>query len=49
MTQAKHKAAFDILVYYYVIMIRSIFSQILTINTPYLAREGELWGVCCWF
>ena len=32
---------------------RSIFSKILTIDTPYLAHEGEVWGVCCgskiWF
>ena len=26
---------------------RSIFSQILTIDNPYLARKGEVWGVCC--
>ena len=26
---------------------RSIFSKILTIDTPQLTREGELWGVCC--
>ena len=26
---------------------RSIFSQILTIDTPYLAHKGEVWGVCC--
>ena len=25
----------------------TIFSQILTIYTPQLAREGEVWGVCC--
>ena len=25
------------------------FSQILTINTPYLAHEGEVWGVYCEF
>ena len=25
----------------------SIFSKILTIDTPSLTREGEWWGVCC--
>ena len=29
------------------IMIRSVFSQILTTDTPQLAREGEGWCVCC--
>ena len=29
------------------VIARSIFSQILTIDTPYLAREDDLWGVCC--
>ena len=27
----------------------SIFLKMLTIDTPYLAREGEIWGVCCEF
>ena len=25
----------------------SIFAKILTMGTPYLAREGELWGAFC--
>ena len=29
------------------VLTRSISCQILTIDTPYLAREGEVWGVCC--
>ena len=31
---------------YNAVITLSIFSQILTIDTPQLAREGELWGVC---
>ena len=35
------------------IIIRSFFPQILTIDTPLIAREGEILGVCCdsdiWF
>ena len=29
------------------LITRSIFTEILTIDTPQLAREGEVWGVCC--
>ena len=28
---------------------RSIVSKVLTIDIPQLAREGEVWGVCCDF
>ena len=31
------------------VITRLIFSQILTINTPYLGLTGEVWGVCCEF
>ena len=35
------------------VIMRSIVSKILTTGTSQLAREGELWGVCCdsniWF
>ena len=30
-------------------LARSIFSKILTIATPYLARQGEVWRVYCVF
>ena len=37
----------------YAIITRTIFSEILIIDTPLLAPEGELWGVFCeayaWF
>ena len=28
---------------------RSFISKVLTTDTPYLSREGELWGVFCEF
>ena len=29
------------------VLTRSIFSQILTSDTPDLAHEGKIWDVCC--
>ena len=29
------------------VIVQTIFSQVLTNDTPYLAHEGELWGVFC--